>query len=175
MESIPEVSTSEMDLIISKITELGIDVILSSSALPIAIQSQISKAGSVVITRIPKEKLDKINEIYSVTPIMDLGMLDETMIGTAEILFERAQPSISSIFINDEDEMNLDSLERVILDVIDHLKQKLESGLSTLLTFIRWDDPVVRLLGGRVGDIIRINRKSATAKESVTYRIVTLE
>ncbi|MCE4606921.1 MAG: DNA-directed RNA polymerase subunit H [Desulfurococcales archaeon] len=40
------------------------------------------------------------------------------------------------------------------------------------LPHISVNDPVVRLLNGHPGNIIRITRKSPTAGESVVYRIV---
>ena len=40
------------------------------------------------------------------------------------------------------------------------------------LPWIRASDPVVRLIGAKPGDIIRIIRKSPTAGESVAYRYV---
>jgi len=33
-------------------------------------------------------------------------------------------------------------------------------------------DPVVNILGAKIGDLIKIIRKSETAKESVYYRVV---
>ncbi len=40
------------------------------------------------------------------------------------------------------------------------------------LPWIRASDPVVRLIGAKPGDIIRIIRKSPTAGEAVAYRYV---
>ena len=34
------------------------------------------------------------------------------------------------------------------------------------------DDPVVKILGGKHGDVVRITRRSATAGESQYYRVV---
>ena len=40
------------------------------------------------------------------------------------------------------------------------------------LPYVMTSDPTVEVLGGKVGDILRITRKSATAGEVVVYRYV---
>jgi len=40
------------------------------------------------------------------------------------------------------------------------------------LPYIRTDDPAAEVLGAKMGDILRITRKSATAGEVVVYRYV---
>ncbi len=37
---------------------------------------------------------------------------------------------------------------------------------------IKVSDPVIRLIKGKVGDIVKITRKSLTAGEAVVYRVV---
>jgi DNA-directed RNA polymerase subunit H len=43
------------------------------------------------------------------------------------------------------------------------------------LPWISIDDPVVRAIGAKPGDIIRIIRKSPTAGESIAYRYVVVD
>lgn len=43
------------------------------------------------------------------------------------------------------------------------------------LPWISADDPVVKLIGAKPGDIVRITRKSPTAGLFVTYRYVVVE
>ena len=47
-------------------------------------------------------------------------------------------------------------------------------GIKKLSQFPRIlkSDPAVKLLGAKVGDLIKIIRKSNTAKESIYYRVV---
>jgi len=43
------------------------------------------------------------------------------------------------------------------------------------LPWISIEDPVVRAIGAKPGDIIRIKRKSSTARESIAYRYVVVD
>ena len=54
---------------------------------------------------------------------------------------------------------------------VDVLRQKYGIELPQLPR-ISLTDPVVRTLGAKVGDVLRITRDSATARISVTYRVV---
>jgi len=45
----------------------------------------------------------------------------------------------------------------------------------TQLPWISIDDPVVKALGAKPGDIIKITRKSPTAGESIAYRYVVVD
>ncbi|HIE37170.1 TPA: DNA-directed RNA polymerase subunit H, partial [Candidatus Geothermarchaeota archaeon] len=49
---------------------------------------------------------------------------------------------------------------------------KYAGGDKYKLPYIKRTDPVVRALGAKHGDIIKITRKSPTAGESVYYRLV---
>lgn len=53
---------------------------------------------------------------------------------------------------------------KIILEKYEIKKDQLPKILVT--------DPVARAIGARVGDIIKIIRKSATAGESIAYRLV---
>ncbi len=50
--------------------------------------------------------------------------------------------------------------------------EKYAGGDKYKLPYIRKNDPIVRALGAKVGDVIKITRKSPTAGESVYYRLV---
>ncbi|MCS7128700.1 MAG: DNA-directed RNA polymerase subunit H [Sulfolobales archaeon] len=43
------------------------------------------------------------------------------------------------------------------------------------LPWIKASDPMVRAIGARVGDIIKIYRKSHTAGETIVYRYVVID
>lgn len=45
----------------------------------------------------------------------------------------------------------------------------------TQIPWISIDDPVVRAIGAKPGDIVRIIRKSPTAGESIAYRYVVVD
>jgi len=45
----------------------------------------------------------------------------------------------------------------------------------TQLPWISIDDPIVKILGAKPGDIIRIIRRSPTAGETVAYRYVVVD
>ncbi|OYT40045.1 MAG: DNA-directed RNA polymerase subunit H [Desulfurococcales archaeon ex4484_58] len=45
----------------------------------------------------------------------------------------------------------------------------------TQLPWISIDDPIVRLIKAKPGDIIKITRKSPTAGESIAYRYVVVD
>ncbi len=59
----------------------------------------------------------------------------------------------------------------------DEAKKLLEKlGIQpTQLPWISIDDPVVKAIGAKPGDIIRIIRKSPTAGESIAYRYVVVD
>ncbi len=40
------------------------------------------------------------------------------------------------------------------------------------LPFIHLKDPAIKGLGGKVGDVVEIKRKSVTAGESIYYRVI---
>lgn len=50
--------------------------------------------------------------------------------------------------------------------------EKYAGGDKYKLPYIKKTDPIVRALGAKVGDVIKITRKSPTAGESVYYRLV---
>ena len=50
--------------------------------------------------------------------------------------------------------------------------KKYAGGDKYKLPYIRKTDPIVQALGAKVGDVIKITRKSPTAGESVYYRLV---
>ncbi|MHA1712704.1 MAG: DNA-directed RNA polymerase subunit RpoH/Rpb5 C-terminal domain-containing protein [Candidatus Ranarchaeia archaeon] len=170
--TVGDISTSEMDLIKAKLLELNVNLILTSSFFPLSLQAQLMKTGATVVTLVPKEDLDKIAKITGATPILDLGMIDESMLGTSQIMFERAQSNIISFYLSETDEAQLESLRKAVKEIINYIKTKVESGVSKLLPYIRREDPVVLLLGAKYGDVIKIIRKSPTARVSTTYRIV---
>jgi DNA-directed RNA polymerase subunit H (RpoH/RPB5) len=91
--------------------------------------------------------------------------------------------------LNELDDKNVEFIpaDLVLMDILEHEyvpkheilspeeKEKLlgqlqvtASALPDLLT----SDPVARIIGARHGDIIKITRKSLTAGETVTYRLV---
>lgn len=49
--------------------------------------------------------------------------------------------------------------------------KKIEAHLEQLPK-IKTDDPVVKSIGAKAGDVLEITRKSATAGKFVTYRLV---
>jgi len=79
------------------------------------------------------------------------------------------------------------SMRNVLIDLLQHElvpkheilseeeKQKLLESLGAgleQLPKIRKTDPIIKLLGGKPGDVVRIYRKSPTAGTSIYYRVV---
>ena len=56
-------------------------------------------------------------------------------------------------------------------DEVDELLKKFSIKLKHLPR-IKQDDPVIKILGGKHGDIVRITRRSQTAGEAYYYRVV---
>lgn len=58
----------------------------------------------------------------------------------------------------------------------DEEKKKVLKGYNIILKQlpkIMKNDPVVKVIGGHVGDVLKITRKSPTAKESIYYRVIS--
>ncbi len=65
--------------------------------------------------------------------------------------------------------------KHVLLTKEEALKVLRELGVRPeQLPWIRASDPIARLLGAKPGDIIRVERRSATAGVSVAYRFVVV-
>ena len=79
------------------------------------------------------------------------------------------------------------SIRNVLIDILQHElvpkheilneeeKQRLANDLKIelgQLPKIRRTDPVVKILGGKPGDVVRIHRRSPTAGTSIYYRLV---
>jgi len=60
-----------------------------------------------------------------------------------------------------------------VLDISEALKVLKElSAKPQYLPWLRASDPVAKTIGAKPGDIVRIVRKSPTARESIAYRYV---
>jgi len=91
--------------------------------------------------------------------------------------------------LNELDDKNVEFIpaDLVLMDILEHIyvpkheilshheKEQLlsqlqvtQSSLPNLLT----SDPVARIIGAKHGDVVKITRKSQTAGETVTYRLV---
>ncbi len=130
---------------------------------------EILKEGTVGVSEIGK--IEKIIEQGEIKKVVMIGKLFSKSAKTKarargiEIVSEKMIPSFH-LFLH----QLVPKHEILEKEEARELLQKY--GGSHNFPVIRYSDPAVRLLGGKLGDVIKITRKSSTAGQSIYYRIV---